>query len=665
MPSMKQQVVNTIVQWALNLAPPNGQIRVNRKLLFGDPDISSAVAAALQPRSNDRRAFIVRNSTEVDAVRLRNGRPSIISADAAIVYLLFWLPGLPGHERNFESLRDFPEVTLDNILGRSDSFVLPEEALISAQCSEAAQAWPEKDQRRAEEHLQTAWAALRTCLRERRGGRDRSIPFIDQLDDYLKYLSEAAVPESVWQQTAIANRAAMQVERWGRALPRLSMFTLPALASVIGIQVDPQQSIPSAKKSGEVKWVDAIEEILAENRDTATDFAGLEESIAGHQTLRERLDALTAKIRLCPEAADCGSARAALESFCQSGDESALSLVEWLFHQNPADRRSASQGLKGLLIARKLREPRENPFDKAARETTALIDRLAGDEIRESGVVRQYIEEWKTRTVQSNREAMIMADILHTVATGSVPSNTGTLGPIFDRVLASPDRSAEDFERLARVWEKFGLAGGDAPVVADSVLLGLVQLCCARLREQDASTALQRLKPNDKDAGELVLNAAVEGQRTSLKLRTDDWGEHARTEIHKWLLEEVGPLYFDESSADVEEEVPSITLDIEWRRGGASTPFGVIEIPVPERRAELVTLSRKQALISFRREGRFSLGRILGELFETSEAESQPRTRATMHYAVGGQRLCAPLETRLTREQFLALHRFQNKQRLG
>jgi hypothetical protein len=235
MPNTKQLVVNTIVQWALNLEPPNGQIRVNRKLLFGDPDISSAVAAAWQPRSNDRRAFIVRNSTEVDAVRLRNGRPSIISADAAIVYLLFWLPGLPGHERNFESLRDFPEVTLDNIFGRSDAFVLPEEALISAQCSEAAQAWPEKDRQRAEEHLQSAWTALRTCLRERRRGRDRSIPFIDQLDDYLKYLSEAVVPELVWQQTAIADRAAFQVERWGRALPRLSMFTLPALASVIGI----------------------------------------------------------------------------------------------------------------------------------------------------------------------------------------------------------------------------------------------------------------------------------------------------------------------------------------------------------------------------------------------------------------------------------------------
>src|SRR5271167_879056 len=108
MPDVQQQVVDTIVQWALRLEPPAGQIRVNRKLLFGDPDISRAVARALQPRSSDRCAFVVRNSTDPDAVRLRNERPSGVSTDAALIYLVFWLPGRSGHERNFESLRDFP-----------------------------------------------------------------------------------------------------------------------------------------------------------------------------------------------------------------------------------------------------------------------------------------------------------------------------------------------------------------------------------------------------------------------------------------------------------------------------------------------------------------------------------------------------------------------------
>src|SRR6202023_2157011 len=145
-------------------------------------------------------------------------------------------------------------------------------------------------------------------------------------------------------------RPAVVVERWGRALPGLSMFTLPALASVIGIQVDPLQPVPSANKSAEGKWVDTFEEILAENKEIATDFAGLEENLAGHQTLRERLDDLTPKIRLCQAEHDRVDARNALEHFCQSGDDTALRLVEWLFLQNPADRRSTSQGLKGLLI---------------------------------------------------------------------------------------------------------------------------------------------------------------------------------------------------------------------------------------------------------------------------------------------------------------------------
>lgn len=626
MRNVQEQVVDTIVQWALQLERPAGQTRVNRKLLFGDPAISRAVAAALLTRSDDRCAYVVRSSTDTDAVTLRNQRPTEIGASAAIVYLVFWLPGHPGHERNFESLRDFPTVALEDVLARSGAFVLAEEEAIAGQCADAAQAWPEKDRGRAEEHLLVAWRALCACLRERRGGRDRSIPFIERLSDYLEYLREALVAEDTWQQTAEAQRAATIVDHWGRALPRLSMFTLPALASVIGIQVDPLQPVSSPKKSGEIKWTDALEEILAENKETATDFAGLEENIAGHQTLRERLDDLAAKVPLCQVESDRVAVRAALEHFCQSGDESALRLVEWLFLQNPTDRRSASQGLKGLLIARKLRTPRENPLDKAARETTALIERLAGEDVRESGVVRQFVEERKMRSAQNPRDATVMADILHTLASGSAPSALApTLGPVFDRVLASPDRNAHDFERLARSWEKFARPNGDAPVVADSVLLGLVQLSYARLREQEPVGDRYCLTSDGDGPGELVLTAAVEGERAVLKLRADDWGEQARTEIHNWLLNKVRPLYFDESSTTADEDedrVEAISLDVELVQGRASTPFGVIEIPIPGRRAELVTRSRSQALVSVRREGQVELGRLLGELFETSEAEA-------------------------------------------
>jgi hypothetical protein len=623
MPNVQQQVVDAIVQWAVQLERPLGRNRVNRKLLFGDAAISSAVGAALHALSDDRRAFIVRSSTDSDAVRLRNERPAGISGNAAIMYLVFWLPGHPGHERNFESLRDFPAVTLEDLLARTDSFMLGEETVIATQCREAAQAWPEKDRLRAEEHLAAAWVALRSCLRELRGGRDRSIPFIERLSDYIEYLNDAFVPENIWEKTPLPQRAAVALERWGRALPRLSMFALPALASIIGVQVDPLQPMPSAKKSGESKWVNSLEEILAENKDTATDFAGLGENIAGKQTLRERLDDLSAKIRLCQSEQDRGTARIALEQFCQSGDDLALRRVEWLFRQNPTDRRSASQGLKGLLIARKLRQPRENPLDKAARETMALIERLAGEDVRESGLVRQYIEERKTRTVQSRREAAVMADILHTIASGAAPSALvpTPLGPVFERVLASPDKNAQDFERLARSWDKFGRTDGDAPVVADSVLLGLLQLSYARLREQEPVGDRYQLTHDGDSSGELVLTAAVEGDRVSLSVKGDDWGEQARTEIHRWLLDKVRPLYFEEKEPDSEDQVGAITLDVEWAHGRTSTPFGVIEIPMPQRRSELVTGSRRQALVSIRRECRSDIGRLLGELFEGNDSE--------------------------------------------
>jgi len=626
MSDVQQQVIEAIVHWALKLERPMGQTRVNRKLLFGDATTAQAVAAALLTHSNDLCAYVVRCSTDIDAVKLRNQRPPDVGPAAAIVYLVFWLPGERGHERNFESLRDFPAVALEDVLGPSGGLLLAQEEAIAAQCVTAAQAWPEKERGRAEEHLLAAWKALCKCLRERRGGRDRSIPFIEGLGDYIEYLSKAHVGEEEWQQTQSARRPAVIVERWGRALPQLSMFTFPALASVIGIQVDPLQPMPSANKSAEGKWVDVIEEILAENKEIATDFAGLEENLAGHQTLRERLDDLAPKVRLCQVEQGRVAARNALELFCQSGDDKALSLVEWLFLLNPADRRSTSQGLKGLLIARKLRSPRENPIDKTARETTELIQRLAGEDVRASGVVSRYVEERKTRAALDRREAIAVADVLHAIASGSVPSLSapGPLGPIIDRVLASSDRSSQDFERLARSWEKFGRLDSDAPVEEASLLLGLVRLSLARLRDQEVVGDRYRMLNDGESPGELILRVAVEGERSSLSLRVDDWSQQARTGIHDWLVDKVRPLFFDETTLaedEDEDRVDAISLAVEWVQGGAAKPLGMIEIALPSRTAELVTRSRNKALVSVKCESEPVLGRLLGELFETTEAE--------------------------------------------
>ena len=156
------------------------------------------------------------------------------------------------------------------------------------------------------------------------------------------------------------------------------------------------------------------------------------------------------------------------------------------------------------------------------------------------------------------------------------------------------------------------------------MLLGLVQLSLARLRDQDVVGDRQRMVNGAEDSGELVISAAVEGERSSLRLRADDWSLPARTEIHHWLVDKVRPLYFDEATlaADEDEDsVEAITLGVEWVHGGASTSLGAIEISLPGRVAELVTRSRNRALVSVKCEGEPVLGRFLGELFETAEAE--------------------------------------------
>ena len=209
------------------------------------------------------------------------------------------------------------------------------------------------------------------------------------------------------------------------------MFTFPALGSVIGLQLNPTQSVPSAYKSGEGRWPDAVEAILAENKENATDFAGLEETLAGHQTLRERLDDLASKVQLSQAGNERIGARNALENFCHSGDDSALRLVEWLFLQNPANRRSVVTGSQGSAdCAKGSSGPSESSGQGRQRDDRQLFERLAGAD-RDASIIRQYVND-ETPRRSDRREAVAMADVLDAVASGSVPSSLvpATVGPI-------------------------------------------------------------------------------------------------------------------------------------------------------------------------------------------------------------------------------------------
>src|SRR5207249_635370 len=84
MSAKQPQVVEAIVQWALKLERPLGQTRVNRRLEFGvNAATARAVAATLPAHSDDRCSYVVRCSTDFDAVKLRNERPAGINSTTA------------------------------------------------------------------------------------------------------------------------------------------------------------------------------------------------------------------------------------------------------------------------------------------------------------------------------------------------------------------------------------------------------------------------------------------------------------------------------------------------------------------------------------------------------------------------------------------------------
>ena len=163
--------------------------------------------------------------------------------------------------------------------------MLPEERAVEEQCIAASQAWPQNDRKRAEAHLLAAFRALRrVCANVAAEETDRFHSLNDLKITSITCMRCAFPPMCGSRRLQTIDRRCWR-KRWGQALWRLSMFCLPALATVIRIQVDPSKPVPSGKDAPEARWVDALEQILAENKEVATDFAGLGESIAGHQTV--------------------------------------------------------------------------------------------------------------------------------------------------------------------------------------------------------------------------------------------------------------------------------------------------------------------------------------------------------------------------------------------
>jgi hypothetical protein len=184
--SILDETVATIIQWTRQYAEGTRAPRVNIRLDLGtSKEIYSRVRELLEPTSSTDLAYVVRSSADSEAVLLRNARPSGVGPDARVCYLLFWTPSVSGHANNAASLADLRLVSDLALLSNSAKFILPSEQAILAQCDEASAAWTESGREGARQHLRCAFEALRACLREGRGGRERSTPFVRNLESYL------------------------------------------------------------------------------------------------------------------------------------------------------------------------------------------------------------------------------------------------------------------------------------------------------------------------------------------------------------------------------------------------------------------------------------------------------------------------------------------------
>jgi hypothetical protein len=244
---------------------------------FGDRELADAVRDRLEALSGPPAWYRVRQSPDVDAVRLRNGRPidppSGVTTTTPLLYLVFWLPGEKGHELNAQSLADLRSVRIEDLLSDREHFTFPIEAEIANRCRQAAEAWPIKNRAAAEASLLGSWNAVRGAIRTGSVGRGGAIRFVERLQDYAQFLDQALIPQDTWDVLQIPDRPMRLIAALGDALPTLGMFRMPALATVVGIPTRPDQKLARAR--AQESWESALLRILAENREAEMDHASL------------------------------------------------------------------------------------------------------------------------------------------------------------------------------------------------------------------------------------------------------------------------------------------------------------------------------------------------------------------------------------------------------
>jgi len=567
-------VVDTVARWLRRRVPPEAEGPRYFRLVCVDPSLAEPLERRLgKDTEGTQRRWFVRSSSAWDAVRLRNGRPDGIPADAFVGFALLWSGGSAETERNAQSLADLPAFDVADLLAEPGSFELPAEAAIRGRLEDAAAVWSDEAAcTRIRAHLVAAWDALRTALRLAPRKQSGSLRLVDSLEAWGAYLERGQVSDDEWGKWPAEERAERLLTRLGAALPALRLFGLPALASVLGVVTRPPGRPESAKRTGEQRWDRDLEELLLENLQWASDHGALADAIAGKRSVREQIDALVRQggVKLTASGHDGAEA---LERFCDTGDESALELVEWKFYDDAANRRSRSMGLHGLLIARGRGEARVDPIDRLADETElALGAGLATEEMAE---LRRLLDAH--RRTREGRELVVAA--LTELAGGDRADVSADWRQLVTAVAARSEHAPEDARRLARRWASIDAKEQKDVVAAPTLLLGLARLLA---REE---TELKDIRDGD----ELVLTL-VEGERPDTVTAAFPVDGSLPVLLFRFLWDHVRDSWAseieDEDDGDDEAE-ESMSFGVAHRRGRYTQRLGTVRLnwPARERRA--------------------------------------------------------------------------------
>lgn len=602
-------VADMVCRWAKKRVVAGSIIaRTNLRLIFGTTALASLVRQELEQATSDTCWYIVRTSAEKDSVACRNNRPSVtptgVMPHTPIIYVLFWLPNQPGHEQNKESLADLAATAYWQVLGDCDDLVLPAEELMDHRCEEAGKVWAKPAL--AAEHLKSAWRAVRSCIREDRGGKEASTPFFASLEAYADYLCRASIADDEWKEIVPNDRARRLVQAWGDALPALSMFRLPEMASLLGIVVDPQAAVSA--KNQTVTWRNKLSEILSDNLDASMDFSKLADKIAGKSTVAKQLDALGDQVLLCRGDKQARiQARAALEKFCQDGDPAAYKVVDWQFREDPKNRNSKSHGIRGVLIARRS-VTRTTPRDRAVRDTTALLVSLIPSGSGFEDTIEHYVESQGQLVASDNSAAKRVADLLRSLGSGQLPSMSldAQLQPALVAVTQSPILDAALLDAEATRWDKLSGDQEDAVVECSNLLLGIAQLTAYRLKPAGAAGVLNPdVRPEPTDTLSLKLSGVSDTRVPALVLAAGKWDAETTEHIRLWLRDKVVPALDEAEGEDEEEEetdaidTRDVTIDV-FRNSATdkNVPLGQVILTWSPQWGDLVT-STSQGLLSW------------------------------------------------------------------